>query len=70
MAKTIQTKHKSTISVQTESSKSECSNVMSGKNFNSVHQQDDNNSKKKQHLIELKENIMGHHQPGEIPKYN
>lgn len=70
MAKTIQTKHKSTSSVQTESSKSECSNVMSRRNFNSVHQQDDNNSKKKQHLIELKENIMGHHQPGEIPKYN
>ncbi|XP_003243361.1 uncharacterized protein LOC100573150 [Acyrthosiphon pisum] len=70
MAKTIQTKHMNTISVSTENSESEYSNVMSRKNVNSVHQQDDNNSKRKQqHLVGLKENIMGHHQPGEIPKY-
>jgi len=71
MAKAIQIKHMNTISVQTESSESEYSNVMSRKNANSVHQQDDNNSKRKQqHLVGLKENIIGHHQPGEIPKYN
>jgi len=68
MTKTIQTKHMNTISVQTESSESEYSNVMSRKNVNSIHQQD--NSKRKQHLVGLKENIIGHHQPGEIPKYN
>jgi len=69
MAKTIKTKHMNTISVQTECSEPEYSNVISRKNVNSVHQQDDNNSKRRQHLVGLKGNIMGH-QPGEIPKYN
>lgn len=69
MAKTIQTKQMSTISVQTENSGSEYSNFISRKNADSVHQQDDNKFKRKQqNIVGLKENIIGHHQPGEIPK--
>jgi len=71
MAKTIQAKHMSTISVQTESSEPEHSNCLSRKNVISANQQDDNKSiRKQQSLVGLKENIIGHHQPGEIPKYN
>lgn len=69
MAKTIQTKQMSTISVQTENSESEYSNFISRKNADSVHQQDDNKFKRKQqNIVRPKENIIGHHQPGEIPK--
>ncbi|XP_022168728.1 uncharacterized protein LOC111032609 [Myzus persicae] len=70
MPKPFPTKHMNTISVQTESSETEYSNLMSRKNVSSVHQQDDNKTKRKQqHLGGFKENIIGHHQPGEIPKY-
>lgn len=70
MVKTIQAKHTSTISVQTESSESEYSNSFSRKDIKSIPQQGNINSKiKPQNLVGLKENIIGHHQPGEIPKY-
>ncbi|XP_025208022.1 uncharacterized protein LOC112603588 [Melanaphis sacchari] len=70
MAKIIQTKHVNTISVQTESSESEYSNCTSKKNVKSIHQHDDINSKKNQPIsVKLKENIISHHKPGEIPKY-
>ncbi|XP_026806344.1 uncharacterized protein LOC113549309 [Rhopalosiphum maidis] len=69
MAKINQTKHVNTISVQTESSESEYSNCMSNKNVKSIHRQDINSKKKQQNSVKFKENIMGHHQPGEIPKY-
>lgn len=50
-----------TIAVQTES---EYSNAI----LKSI--QNDKNSKRKQpNLSEIKENMIGHHQPGEIPKY-
>jgi len=71
MAKTIQTKQVNTTSVQTESSELEYSNCMSKINVKSLHHQDKINSKKKlPNSVQLKENVMGHHQPGEIPKYN
>jgi len=71
VAKTIQTKQVNTISVQTESSESEYSNCMSKINAKSIHHQDKINSKKKpQNPVKRKENVIGHHQPGEIPKYN
>lgn len=71
MAKTIQTKQMNTISVQTESSESEYSNCMSKINVKPIHHQDKINSKKKlPNPVKLKENVMGRHQPGEIPKYN
>jgi len=70
MAKTNQTKHVNTISVQTESSESEYSNCMSNKNVKSIHRQDINSKKKQPNSVKFKENIIGHHQPGEIPKYN
>ncbi|XP_060835156.1 uncharacterized protein LOC132918089 [Rhopalosiphum padi] len=69
MAKTNQTKHVNTISVQTESSESEYSNCMSNKNVKSIHRQDINSKKKQPNSVKFKENIIGHHQPGEIPKY-
>jgi len=69
MAKTIQMKQMSTISVQTENSDSEYSNFITRKNADSVHQQDDNKFKRKQqNIVGLKEHIIGHHQPGEIPQ--
>jgi len=71
MAKTIQTKQVNTTSVQTESSESEYSNSMSKINVKSINHQDKINSKKKlPNPVKLKENVMSHHQPGEIPKYN
>lgn len=71
MAKTIQTKQVNTTSVQTESSESDYSNYMSKINVKSIHHQDKINYKKKlPNPVKLKENVMGHHQRGEIPKYN
>lgn len=70
IAKTIQTKQVNTTSVQTESSESEYSNCMSKINVKCINHQDKINSKKKlPNPVKLKENVMGHHQPGEIPKY-
>lgn len=66
--KIIQLKNTNTIAVQTESSESEYSNAVSKNTLKPV--QNDKNSKRKQpNLVEIKENVIGHHQPGEIPKY-
>lgn len=70
MAKIISLKHLNTVAVQTENSDSEYSNCVPRKNLKSIKQPDDINSKKKQSNVDgLKENVTGHHQPGEIPKY-
>lgn len=69
-SKIIQMKHMSTIAVQTESSKLEDCNSMSVNNSKSIQKQDDVNSKGNQlNLVGLEENVLGHHRPGEIPKY-
>lgn len=70
MAKTIQTKQVNTTSVQTESSELEYSNCMSKINQSTHHQDKINSKKKLPNSVKLKENVMGQHQPGEIPKYN
>lgn len=63
-------KHMNTISVQTENSDSEYSDCVPKKNFKSMKRLDDFNSKKKHSNLDgFKENVTGHHQPGEIPKY-
>jgi len=63
-------KHRNTASVQTEYPETKYDNSTSRKDFKTIIIKDDNNSKKKQsHSIGLKENMINHHQPGEIPKY-
>lgn len=71
MTKIIQTKHTNTIAVQTEHSKLKDSNCVLENNLKSIQKQNDVNSKECQlHLVGSKENILGHHRPGEIPKYD
>lgn len=69
MAKAIQINNMNTIAVQTGSSESECFESMSKKGLKSMQQIDDNSKKKQLNTVGLKENIISHHQPGEIPKY-
>lgn len=70
MGKITQLKHMNSISVQTENSDSEYTDCAPKKNCKSMKQSNDINSKTKQSNLDgFKENVTGHHQPGEIPKY-
>ncbi|VVC38490.1 Hypothetical protein CINCED_3A012576 [Cinara cedri] len=64
----IPTKITNTIAIQTDSSESEYSIVRSKDTLKSI-QSDENSNKKQPNLVELKENAISYHQPGEIPKY-
>lgn len=68
MSKIIQMKYTNTIAVQTDSSESEYSNVTSKDTLKSIQNYNDS-KRKQQNLVEIKENLLDHHKPGEIPKY-
>lgn len=58
-----------TLAVQTEVSKSKCTDFKPEKDSKHLQLQDYNKSKEKQpHLVKLKENMASCHQLGEIPK--
>lgn len=65
--KIIQKKNVNSIAVQTECSESEISNHVTKSDYKSMEQE--NILKKQPNSVRFQNNVTGHHQPGEIPKY-